>query len=316
MFPRFHILITDYFCSLLIVFSLLGTMCLPVVTAHSSFAQDFPKFVGLNGIRNNARKFVPNHELQVTNETNVLATQLIADPTLSINDVTANEGDDGILNSATFTVSLSVPSQQTVSVLVSTQPGTAIGDVDFGAGFITITIDPGKTSQTVTVFVKGDSAVEGMEQFFLNLSNPVNATIADGQGVCTIVDDDSLILLTEANVQRAIALDSVLFTRDSFPIRNDLNFSSDHRTRVILFAIGLKLLPGENASAVTATAEDSLGTIRALDVEFVGRVPTFDWLTQVVLKLNDQITTAGDVKIKITLHGATSNTVLVGVRPQ
>jgi Calx-beta domain len=313
----FRILITNYLRNLYIVTSLLGTVGLLVASANASLAHHTPRFDGINRVGKGAAKFVPNNRLQVTNETNALATQLIADPTLSINDVTANEGDDPItLNAATFTVSLSAPSQQTVSVVVSTQAGSAIGDVDFGAGSISITIAPGKMSQTVTVFVKGDSAVEGTEQFFLNLSSPVNATIADGQGVCTIVDDDSLILLTEENVQRAIALDSVLFTRDSFPIANNLNFSSDQRTRVIVFAIGLKLLAGENASAVSATAEDSLGTVRPLEVEFVGKVPTYDWLTQVVLKLNDQITTSGDVKIKITLHGATSNTVLVGMRPQ
>ena len=246
----------------------------------------------------------------------IAANFSFAQTSLSINDVTVNEGDNGILNAATFTISLSAASQQTVSFVATTASGTATGDVDFGAGFINLTIDPGKTSQTVTVFVKGDSLVEGTEQFFLNLSNPVNATIADGQGVVTIIDDDALILLTEANTQRAIALDSVLYTRDTFPISNDFNFSSDHRTRIILFATGLKLSPGETASAVTATAEDSQGTVRALSVEFVDRVPTYDWLSQVILKLNDQITIAGDVKIKITLHGATSNTVLVAVKSQ
>jgi hypothetical protein len=247
---------------------------------------------------------------------NTLQPSLLADPILNIGDVTANEGDDGILNSATFTITLSAPSQQTVSVMASTAPGTATSDIDFGAGFLNLTIDAGKTSQTITVFVKGDSLVEGTEQFFLNLSNPVNATIADGQGVGTIVDDDALLLLTEPNVQRAAAVDSVNFTRDTFAIRNDVNFSADDRTRVILFAIGLKMLPGETASAVTATAEDSQGTIRPLEIEFVGKVPTYDWLTQVVLKLNDQIALTGDVKIKITLRGVTSNTVLVGVKPQ
>lgn len=239
-----------------------------------------------------------------------------AQGTLNINDVTVNEGDNGILNSATFTITLSAASQQAVSFVATTGSGTATGDVDFGAGFINLTIDPGKTSQTVTVFVKGDSVVEGTEQFFLNLSNAVNATIADGQGVGTIVDDDALILLTDTNGQRAIALDSVLYTHETFPISNDFNFSSDHRTRIILFAIGLKLSPGETASAVTATAEDSQGTVRPLTVEFANRVPTYDWLSQVVVKLNDQIIIAGDVKIKITLHGAPSNTVLVGVKPQ
>jgi Calx-beta domain len=237
-------------------------------------------------------------------------------PTMSISDATANEADVGVSNSVTFTITLSALPQQAVSFTATTQSGTAVGDVDFAAGSITVAFEPDKTTQTVTVFTKGDTLVEGSEQFFLNLSNPVNATIADGQGVGTIVDDDALILLTEANVQRAVALDSVLFVRDSLPVANTLNFSSDHLTRVSLFAIGVKLSQGENASAITATAEDSQGTIRPLECEFVGRVPTYDWLYQVVLKLNSQITTTGDIKIKITLHGETSNTVLVGVRPQ
>jgi len=38
--------------------------------------------------------------------------------------------------------------------------------------------------------VKGDTAAEPDESFFVNLSNPVNATIIDGQGICTIVNDD------------------------------------------------------------------------------------------------------------------------------
>jgi len=302
MFARFRKAKRPVYLS--IISGFLGVLCLLGIITQCTFAQSRrTEFAGFN--RNNSLQFA----------TTVVAP-VLADPTLSINDVTVNEGDNGVLNAATFTVSLSAASQQTVSVLASTQSGTAIGGEDFGAGSLTLTIDPGKTSQTITVFVKGDSEVEGTEQFFLNLSNPVNATIADGQGVVTIVDDDALILLTEANVQRAIALDSVLSTRDTFPIRNDSNFSSDHRTRISLFAVGLKLLPGDNASAITATAEDSQGTIRPLEVEFAGKVPTYDWLSQVVLKLNDQITIVGDVKIKITLHGATSNTVLVGVKPQ
>ena len=74
---------------------------------------------------------------------------------------------------------------------------------------------------------------------------------------------------------------------------------------------------GENASAVTATAEEAGGTIRPLTVEFVGQVPNMNnWLSQVVLKLNNQITTAQDIKVRITVHGVTSNFVLVAVKPQ
>jgi hypothetical protein len=237
-------------------------------------------------------------------------------PTISINDTTVIEGAPGVQTLAIFNINLSAASQQTVSVLASTQSGTAIGDIDFVAGSITITFNPGQTARTVTVFVQGDSVVEGTEEFFVNLSNPVNATIADGQAVGTIVDDDGLLLITEPNSQRAVALESVFLTRDPFSIHNDFNTSSDHLTRISLFAIGSKLAAGEGASAVTATAEDSQGTIRPVVVEFAGS-PNFQGFTQVVLKLSDQLITAGagDVKIRITVHGETSNAVLVGVKP-
>jgi hypothetical protein len=234
-------------------------------------------------------------------------------PTLSIDDVTVGEGDTGTTN-AIFTVSLSAPSGRSVTVLFATQPGTATSGIDFRSLSGQLTFTTGQTVRQVTIAVIGDTTVEGSETFFVNLGTPTNAAIARGQGAGTIIDDDALILLTEGNSQRAIGLDSVLFTRDPFPVANTLNFSSDQRTRITLFATGLKLLSGENASAVTATAEDSSGNIRPLSVEFVGGVPSFNWLTQVILKQNDQ-PTSGDAKIKITLHSVSSNVVLVGVRP-
>lgn len=239
-----------------------------------------------------------------------------SNPTLSINDISVNERDANLFGHE-FTVRLSAASAQPISVTVSTQGGTATDNVDFGAGSVILNFQPGQTAQTVTVFVIGDTAVEGTEQFFLNLNSPVNAAIADGQGLGTIVDDDTLLLLTQQGSQRGLVVDSVFQTLESFPITTDLVFfSSDRRMRISLLAIGLKLAPGETASAVTATAEDSGGTVRPLTVEFVGKPASADWITQVVVKLNDQITTAQDVKVKISLHGVSSNTVLVAVKPQ
>ena len=243
-------------------------------------------------------------------------TQAQSTPTLSVNDIAVNETDSGLFGYE-FTISLSAPSANLVSVQVCTQDGSATGNVDFVAGCINLDIQPGKTSQTVTVFIKGDTVVEGTEQFFLNLSNPVNATIADGQGVGTIVDDDTLILLNQTSSSRGVVLDSIWHMPESFPVVTNQALYTDNRTRIVVFAIGLKLAAGETASAVTATAEDSVGTVRPLTVEFVGPVPNNNlWLTQVVLKLSDQIITAGDQKIRISLHGQSSNAVLVAVTPQ
>jgi hypothetical protein len=240
-------------------------------------------------------------------------------PTVSINDLSVAERDVDLFGYE-FTVSLSAPSSQTVSVRVTTQQGTATDNVDFGAGTVVLNIAPGQTSQTVTVFIIGDTIVENNEQFFLNLSQPVNCTIGDGQGVGTIVDDDGpLTLLNQENSARGLAVDLVFRTKEPFAINTgDQHFYIvDQRMRIVVFAVALKLAAGENASAVTATAEETGGTIRPLTVEFVGPVPNMNqWLTQVVLKLNDQITTAQDIKVRITLHGVTSNPVLVAVKPQ
>ncbi len=236
-------------------------------------------------------------------------------PTVQINDVTVEEGDSSS-KLAVFTISLSAASGRTVNVTVATQAGTATPGQDFGGGSLLLTYLPGQTVKQVAVIVAGDTAVEGIEHFFVNLVNPVNTTIIDGQGVGTIVDDDALVLLTDANSQRALALNSLTQAAEPFSISNDFTVSSDHLTRISLFAIGMKLNSGENvAASVTATAEDIRGGVHPLTVEFAGDVPGFNWLTQIVVKLNPSITFPNDVKIRIRYLETTSNVVTVAVEP-
>ncbi len=116
-------------------------------------------------------------------------------PSLSVNDVTVTEGDSGT-TSATFTVTLAPASGQNVSVDYSTADGTATAPADYAATSGTLTFAPGQTTQTVTVSVAGDTVDELDETFTVNLSNAVNAAIADGTGLGTILDDDSLPALS------------------------------------------------------------------------------------------------------------------------
>ena len=112
-------------------------------------------------------------------------------PTLSINDVTTTEGNDGGSTPATFTVSLSAASGNTVTVTVNTANVTATAGSDYTAvTATTVTIPAGQTSATVTVPVLGDLVDEPNETYNVLLTNPVGATISDGTGVGTIVDDD------------------------------------------------------------------------------------------------------------------------------
>ena len=120
-------------------------------------------------------------------------------------------------------------------------------------------------------------------------------------------------LISEANSTRAIAVESVRRTREPFQLTQPIQFGADSRTRIMLFARNLDLLPGENASAVTAEAEDATRTRSPLIVEYVGKVPGFDWLSSVIVRVRDGWGDVGDVLIGISLHGAASNRVRVGI---
>ena len=120
-------------------------------------------------------------------------------PTLSLNDVTVVEGNSGTSN-AEFTVTLSDPSSQAVTVDYATADGTASAGADYQTTSETLTFAVGQTTKTITVPVLGDTLDEADETFSVNLSNPTNATIADSQGVGTIQDDDPLPALSINNV--------------------------------------------------------------------------------------------------------------------
>ena len=113
-------------------------------------------------------------------------------PALSVSDVAAVEGDAGG-TPFTFTVSLSNPSFQTITAGFSTADSTATtADHDYVAASGTVTFPPGATSEPVAVTVTGDIAAEFDEIFLLDLGDPVNATIADRQGLGQITNDDAL----------------------------------------------------------------------------------------------------------------------------
>jgi hypothetical protein len=63
--------------------------------------------------------------------------------------------------------------------------------VDYVSTSSQLTFSPGETSKTISVLVIGNTTVEANRTFSVQLGNAVNATIADGQGIATIIDDDS-----------------------------------------------------------------------------------------------------------------------------
>jgi Calx-beta domain/Carboxypeptidase regulatory-like domain len=118
-------------------------------------------------------------------------------PAISIRDVSVMEGTSRP-DLAIFNVTLSVGSGKFIRVLYATADGTATAGTDYipPPNFSFIEFNPGETNHAVAVRLVADTTVEAEEHFFVNLSNPSNATILDAQAIGTILDDDSPPLLT------------------------------------------------------------------------------------------------------------------------
>jgi len=111
-------------------------------------------------------------------------------PSLTIDDVSVLEGVAGTAN-LTFTVRLSAASGLKTTVRFSTAPNTATsGSGDYVQKSGTVTIPAGSLFGTIIIGINGDAILEPNETFFVNLNTPTNATIADSQGIGTIVNDD------------------------------------------------------------------------------------------------------------------------------
>jgi probable HAF family extracellular repeat protein len=111
-------------------------------------------------------------------------------PTVSINDVTVLEGNNSTTTFATFTVRLSEATAGAVLVSFMTANGSAIAGEDYTFASGSLTFQPGESTKTITVAVKGDKRRESDETFQVNLSGADGATIADAQGAGIIRNDD------------------------------------------------------------------------------------------------------------------------------
>lgn len=111
-------------------------------------------------------------------------------PSISIHDAAITEADSGTVNLA-FTLSLSFPGSETVTVDYATADGSAVGGGDYIAAAGQALFQPGQVSRPVIVQIIGDLQNEPDETFSVHLSNPGNAVLADGEGIGTILDNDA-----------------------------------------------------------------------------------------------------------------------------
>jgi Calx-beta domain-containing protein len=116
-----------------------------------------------------------------------------AAPSITIEDVSVAEDADP--PQAHVTVRLSAPGLAPAGAGVATVDGTAVVGTDYAAPGVLVLFAEGSTTATVTVPILDDSVDEGDETFAVSLSSPINAVIADGTAVVTIVDDDDARLV-------------------------------------------------------------------------------------------------------------------------
>jgi hypothetical protein len=110
-------------------------------------------------------------------------------PLLGINNVELTEGNTGN-KPFVFEVVLSEASASPVTVNYSTRNGTAQAGSDYLATSGTLTFAPGELTKQITVQVIGDTTVEEIEVFFVDLASASGASIGDGEGLGRIFNDD------------------------------------------------------------------------------------------------------------------------------
>ncbi len=152
---------------------------------------------------NNSEKstLAAGHDENNSNEINLT-------PSISISDATRNENQ----GSMTFQVTASPAPDMQAKVHYRTNNGTAIAPGDYTSQNGDVTFEQGQTSQTITISIKDDDLYENDETFTVTLSNPMNATIGDGTGVGTILDNDVPPTISIDDVQLNEGGDEFIFT--------------------------------------------------------------------------------------------------------
>ena len=118
----------------------------------------------------------------------------MATANVTVNDVSISEGNSGT-KTISFTVKRSNNSGS-FTVNYATANGTAVSGSDYVAKSGKLTFNAGGSlTQTVSVTVNGDTAIEANENFLLKLSGLVSsrgtAAITDNSGTATITNDDT-----------------------------------------------------------------------------------------------------------------------------
>jgi cyclophilin family peptidyl-prolyl cis-trans isomerase len=107
-------------------------------------------------------------------------------PSVSVVDLSVTESNTQVL----MEVRLSGPTTVPVTVELATADNTATAGADYDALNLVLQFNPGETIIIVGLNIRDDLLREPTETLLVNLSNPMGLTIADGQAVVAIVDNE------------------------------------------------------------------------------------------------------------------------------
>jgi probable HAF family extracellular repeat protein len=250
-------------------------------------------------------------------------------PTIQITSVTGAEPPSGS-TTFVFTLSLTNPSssQITVNYATDTTGGTATGGTDCGGGvdFFNIsstglTFLAGETSKPVFVTVCSDSNLEPDETFFVTLSgNSANSVLPiNTKGTGTITPQAPVVFNEEGNGTFAVAVDSVTFARGPFKLTNNLNFSTDRLTRVILLTSPLGMTNANLPSGILTV--NVAGYASPLPIEHVGPITGVTGLNAsfIIVRLPADLPNPSpgpnNLTLTVKMGSATSNATILSITP-
>jgi hypothetical protein len=214
--------------------------------------------------------------------------------TFTQTSVSHNEGDSGT-TPFVFTVNIGAASDIPVTVQYSTQDGpnpahSATAGSDYTAVSGTLTFTPtGPLTQDVTVLVNGDVLNEADENFVLNLSGAVNATLTDTSATGTIVNDDPLPTL-------------------SFQSSTVSTAEGNAGTTPMVFTVNLSAASGQTVTVQFAT-NDGTATVAGNDYTAASSTLTFapgDTQKLITVLVNGDTTNEADETLTLDLFNSTN----------
>jgi autotransporter-associated beta strand protein len=212
-------------------------------------------------------------------------------PTISIDDVSVVEGNSGSTD-AIFTLTLSAPSDQTVTVDYATADETATSPDDYASTSGTLAFNPGETTKTITVQVSGETLNEFDETFIVNLRKSTNSGLVDSEGRATIMNDDA---------EPTISIDDASITE------------GNSGTLDVALPVTLSAASGKTVTVNFATADGTATEHPGNDYDGVSGVITFtpgETDDEVDVTVNGDTDVETDETFFVNLTGPTNSSVV------